>query len=136
MLMVYAVHCMTMQLGPRLVGGWRIEVAKRLLKRQALERLERRRAAVKAKRTAERDYRLARVVVLEEEVRTFDPARRKDQEKLTKAAGDWLRADPRAIAQVMREPLPAALRKRRTPRIDKRTRDAIKRERQAARNLR
>lgn len=132
MQMVYAVHCMTMQLGPRLVGGWRIEVAKRLLKRQALERLARRQAAVLAKRTAERDYRLSRVAILDEELRTFDPARRKDQLKLDNAANDWLRADPRQLAQVMREPIPKAMRKRRTPRIDKRTRDAIKRERQMA----
>jgi len=53
MLMIYALHAMTMSLGGRLVAGWQIDVAKRALKREALirakTRYEKRHARLKLK---------------------------------------------------------------------------------------
>ena len=117
-LMVFAVNAMTMQLGPRLVGGWRIEVAKRLFKQQALERLARRRAAWLAKRRAEYDERIR----LADGVRSLQPhltpASPKDRARIAEAARHLLRAHPKTLGKIAQGGMAKKVRPRRRSRAD------------------
>jgi hypothetical protein len=97
--MVFAVHAMTLGLGPRNVGSWRIDLAKRLLKEQVLKRLAARQKI--AQQEIERRNALAR------EVETGVFLMRQDKEKIVQAAKDWLAVnytEPPIILQQQRLP--------------------------------
>ncbi len=61
--MLYAVNAMTMTFGGRVVAGWQVETAKRLLKQEAVKRLEARRAARVVRQQATKD-RAIRAIAL------------------------------------------------------------------------
>lgn len=97
--MVYAVHAMTLGLGPRNVGSWRIELAKRLLKEQALKRL--------AVRRRLKQQELDRRDALAQEVETGVFVLRREKGKITQAAKDWLSVNYQPPAP--EQPSPVAL---------------------------
>jgi hypothetical protein len=83
--MLYALHCMTMQSnGGRVVSGWRVDLAKRLLKQEALRRLRQRRLQQRIRRA----FIPQRAVEIERSLTDSRP----DPTTLSRVTTDWLAA--------------------------------------------
>jgi hypothetical protein len=90
--MVFALHCMSMTLGGRIVASWQFEVAKRVMRREYLirakfrieERREKRKAALKAKADA--------AAAVPKKVQGLNLTTSADKNYVSLLAADWLNA--------------------------------------------
>jgi hypothetical protein len=89
--MVWALHCMTMSLGGRIVAGWQFEVAKRAIKievqKRAAIRKEEWMARKKLARKVKREARIAAIEQSEREAPRLDPIR--DRFRMWEMANSW-----------------------------------------------
>lgn len=107
--MVYALHCMTMALGRRLVAGWQVEIAKRAVRdevrRSAVARQERWKKARKAALTQEWDrFEAAKKLAL-----NCNPAIGKDRDQLSSLANTLMNNRRLRIKKVYDANSPKAL---------------------------
>lgn len=99
-LMLYALHCMALDhVGGRIVGGWRVEVAKRALKSEALRRAAERAERRKQFLREERAHRTAAANQVIEATKGAMIRRGMDRKALSKMAGVLIKADPKRLSR-------------------------------------